>query len=200
MGDVVELMRSFQCMSKALISCLDRDEARAPTPPEGPPCALVGTGSIHCELDKVKFSNFFGALDDATTEAWLENMVMCFALREYTSNTKFHLKVFQLRGSALLWWKMLLPQLNMVVEDVSWELFDERFRERYLSEEFIECHLNNFNALRQANCTLLEYEAHFTKFLWYDLHLHIEKLKVIKFMFGLNVRIQLLLQVPRLLD
>jgi hypothetical protein len=55
--------------------------------------------------------------------------------------------VFQLKGSTLLWWKMLLPQLNMVVEDVSWELLEEWFRERYLSEEFIECQLNEFNAL-----------------------------------------------------
>jgi hypothetical protein len=54
--------------------------------------------------------------------------------------------VFQLKGSALLWWKTLLPQLNMAVEDVSWELFEERFRERYLSEEFIERQLNEFNA------------------------------------------------------
>jgi hypothetical protein len=54
-GDVVGLMRSFQRMSEALISRLDRDEARAPTPPEGPPRALVGTGSIHHELEKVKF-------------------------------------------------------------------------------------------------------------------------------------------------
>jgi hypothetical protein len=35
----------------------------------------------------------------------------------------------------------------MVVEDVSWELFKERFQERYLSEEFIEYQLNEFNAL-----------------------------------------------------
>jgi hypothetical protein len=38
--------------------------------------------------------------------------------------------------------------VHMVVEDVSWELFKERFRERYLSEEFIEHQLNEFNALR----------------------------------------------------
>jgi hypothetical protein len=37
--------------------------------------------------------------------------------------------------------------LNMVVEDTSWELFEERFQERYLSEEFVECQLNDFNAL-----------------------------------------------------
>jgi hypothetical protein len=75
-GDVVGLMRSFQCMSEALISHLDRDEARASTPPEGPLRTLVGTGSIHRELEKVKFPEFFGAPDGAAIEAWLENMVM----------------------------------------------------------------------------------------------------------------------------
>jgi hypothetical protein len=39
---------------------------------------LVGTGSIHRELEKVKFPEFFGAPDDAAAEAWLENMAMCF--------------------------------------------------------------------------------------------------------------------------
>jgi hypothetical protein len=62
-GDVVGLMRSFQRMSEALISHLDRDEARAPIPPEGPPCAPASTGSIHRELEKVKFPEFLGATD-----------------------------------------------------------------------------------------------------------------------------------------
>jgi hypothetical protein len=51
---------------------------------------------------------------------------------------KVCMAVYQMKGSALLWWKTLLPQLNMVVEDVSWELFKEGFRERYLSKELIE--------------------------------------------------------------
>jgi hypothetical protein len=96
-------------MSKALIIHLDRDKARASAPPEGPPHAPVGTGSIHCELEKVKFPKFFGAPDDAAAEAWLENMTMCFALRDYTSNMKVLMAVFQLKGSTLLWWKTLLP-------------------------------------------------------------------------------------------
>jgi hypothetical protein len=115
--------------------------------PEVLPRAPAVTGSIHRELEKVKFLEFFGAPDGAAAEAWLENMAMCFALRDYTSNMKVRMAVFQLKGSALLWWKTLLPQLNMAVEDVSWELFEERFRERYLSEEFIERQLNEFNAL-----------------------------------------------------
>ena len=119
-------------MPEALISRLDRDEARAPTPTEVPPRTPAVTGSIHRELKKVKFLEFFGAPDGAAIEELLENMVMCFALHDYTSNMKVHMAVFQLKGSALLWWKTLLPQLNMAVEDALWELFEEQFRDRYL--------------------------------------------------------------------
>ena len=69
-------------MSKALINHLDRDEAREPAPIKVPPCTPIGIGSIHREFEKVKFPEFFGAPDDTTAEAWLENMAMCFALRD----------------------------------------------------------------------------------------------------------------------
>jgi hypothetical protein len=74
----------------------------------------------------------------------------------------------------------------MVVEDVSWELFKERFRERYLSEEFIERQLNEFNALRQGGCTVPEYEARFMELLRYAPHLNTDNLKVNWFVFGLH--------------
>jgi hypothetical protein len=173
-------------MSKALISRLDRDKARAPAPAEVPPRAPAVTGSIHRELENVKFLEFFGAPDGTAAEAWLENMAMCFTLHDYTSNMKVCMAVFQLKGSALLWWKTLLPQLNMAVEDVSWELFEKRFRERYLSEEFIERQLNEFNALRQGGHTVPEYEARFMELLRYAPHLNTEKLKVNRFVLGLN--------------
>jgi hypothetical protein len=66
----------------------------------------------------------------------------------------------------------------MVVEDMSWELFEKRFWERYLSEKFIEHHLNEFNALRQGGHIVPEYEAHFMELLWYASHLNNKKLKV----------------------
>ena len=96
---------------------------------------------------------------------------------------------------------MLLPQLNMVVEDVSWELFEERFRERYLSEEFIERQLNEFNALRQGGRTVPEYEARFMELLRYAPHLNTEKLKVNRFVFGLNgsVRAKVRILMPQTL-
>jgi hypothetical protein len=108
-GDVVEMMISFQHMSEALISRLDRDEVRTPAPVEVLSCTPAITGSIHHELEKVKFLEFFGAPDGIVSKAWLENMAMCFALCDYTSNMKVHMVVFQLKGSSLLWWKLLLP-------------------------------------------------------------------------------------------
>jgi hypothetical protein len=116
----------------------------------------------------------------------LENILMCFTLHKYTSNMKVCREVFQMKGSALLWWKTLLPQLNMAVEDMSWELFKEQFRERYLSEEFIKRQLNEFNALRQGGRTVPEYEARFMELLRYALHLNTKNIKVNWFVFGLN--------------
>jgi hypothetical protein len=115
-------------------------------PNEGSHCAPVNSSSIHRELEKVKFLEVWGSTNGLVVEAWLKNMVMCFTLRDYTSNVKLCMTVFQLKGSDLLWWKTLLPQLNMVVEDVSWQLFEELFGERYLSDEFIKKQLNEFNA------------------------------------------------------
>ena len=109
--------------------------------------------------------------------------------------------VFQLKGSALLWWKMLLPQLNMVVENVSWELVEEWFRERYLSKEFIEHQLNEFNALRQGGRTVPEYEARFLELLWYASHLSTERLKVDSIVLGLNgsTRAKVMILMPQTL-
>jgi hypothetical protein len=98
--------------------------------------------------------------------------------------------VFQLKGSSLLWWKMLLPQLNMVIEDVTWELFEEWFRERYLSKEFIEHQLNEFNALRKGGRMVPKYEDKFMELLRYAPLMNMEKLKVNKFVFGLNFNIR----------
>jgi hypothetical protein len=63
---------------------------------------------------------------------------------------------------------------------------EERFRERYLSEEFIERQLNEFNALRQGGRTVPEYEARFMELLRYAPHLNTERLKVNSIVLGLN--------------
>jgi hypothetical protein len=80
---------------------------------------------------------------------------------------KVHMVVFRQKGSTLLWRKTLLPLLNLVVNDVSWELFKGWFQDRYVSKEFIERKLNEFDALRRGSHMVPEYEAHFGASLIY---------------------------------
>jgi hypothetical protein len=44
---------------------------------------------------------------------------------------KVHMAVFQLKESDIIWWKTLLPQLNVVVEEISWEPYEKQIWERY---------------------------------------------------------------------
>ena len=97
--------------------------------------------------------------------------------------------ILQLKGSTLLWWKALLLQLGIEITEVSWEIFEERFW-KYLSEEFIERKLNEFNSLRQGGRSVPEYEAKFMELLRYAPHLSTEKLRVNKFVCGLNFNIR----------
>jgi hypothetical protein len=55
MGEVVEMMRSFQRMLEALISHLDLEEGRMYVPIEGSQHLLVVSSSVLKELEKVKF-------------------------------------------------------------------------------------------------------------------------------------------------
>jgi hypothetical protein len=64
-----------------------------------------------------------------------------------------------------------------------------------LSEEFIESQLNEFNALRQGSHMVPEYEAIFMELLRYAPHLNTKKLKVNKFVFGLNFNIRAKVQI-----
>jgi hypothetical protein len=78
------------------------------------------------EPEKVIFPDFMGAMDNSSSDFMgATDMVMCFPLHDYPSNMKVYMTVFQLKGKSLLWWKTLLPQLNMVVKDVQWELLEE---------------------------------------------------------------------------
>jgi hypothetical protein len=59
-----------------------------------------------------------------------------------------------------------------------------------LQEELIEFHLNEFNALQQGGRIVTKYEARSMELLQYAPHLNMEKLKVNKFVFGLNSNIR----------
>jgi len=85
-------------MSEALINCLDHIEGRESIPNDGSQCRPIVSGSVHRELEKVNFPKFLGSIDGLAIEAWSKNMAMCFTLRDYTSNMKVYMEVFQMKG------------------------------------------------------------------------------------------------------
>jgi hypothetical protein len=79
------------------------------------------------EFHKIKLPEFFGGRASERVEAWLEGMTRCFSLRDYASNSKAKITIFQLRDNALNWCGNLEIQLHLTPDIVSWELFKERF-------------------------------------------------------------------------
>jgi hypothetical protein len=81
-------------------------------------------------------------------------MTRCFALRDYASNSKAKITIFQLRDSALNWWGNLERQLHLTPDTVSWELFEERFQRKYLPAYYEEQQVGAVSCLStgKQNC------------------------------------------------
>ena len=94
-------------------------------------------------------------------------MTRCFALRDYASNSKAKIAIFQLRDNTLNWWGNLERQLHLTPDTVSWELFEERFRRKYLPAYYEEEQVGEFNALAQGNRNIEEYEIRFMELVKY---------------------------------
>jgi hypothetical protein len=71
------------------------------------------------ELQKIKLPEFSRGQANERAEAWLEGMTRCFSLRDYASNSKAKITIFQLRDSALNWWGNLERQLHLTLNTVS---------------------------------------------------------------------------------
>jgi hypothetical protein len=56
-----------------------------------------------------KLPSFQETTKGKVAKAWLENMNVCFSLQNYFSNQKDRLDIYQLKESALLWWRNMEP-------------------------------------------------------------------------------------------
>ena len=148
-----------------------------PPPGTGNPKASRDSGGgpppedITRKLQKIKLPEFAGGRASERAEAWLEGMTRCFALRDYASNSKVKIAIFQLRDSALNWWGNLERQLHLTPDTVSWELFEERFRRKYLPAYYEEQQVGAFHTLVQGNKTVEEYEIRFMELVKYVSYL-----------------------------
>jgi hypothetical protein len=122
-------------------------------------------------------------------------MTRCFSLRDYASNSKAKITIFQLRDSALNWWGNLERQLHLTLDTVSWELFEERFQRKYLPAYYEEQQVGAFHALVQGNRTVEEYEIGFMELVKYVSYMDNDQRQAERFVYELNPKIRAMVQM-----
>jgi len=127
----------------------------------------ISKENIYRELQKIKLPEFSGGRAVERAEAWLEGINRCFKFREYSSSAKTKIVVFQLKESALIWWGNLEKQLHLTMDNVPWELFEERFHAKYLPPYFQEQQVGAFHTLIQGNKSAEEYKIRFMELMKY---------------------------------
>jgi hypothetical protein len=122
-------------------------------------------------------------------------MIRCFSLRDYASNSKAKIAIFQLRDSTLNWWGNLERQLHLTPDTVSWELFEERFRRKYLPAYYGEQHVGAFHALVHGKRMVEEYEIGFMELVKYMSYMDNDQRQAECFVYGLNPKIRAMVRM-----
>jgi hypothetical protein len=71
----------------------------------------------------------------------------------------------------LNWWGNLERQFPLTLGIVSWKLFEERFRRKYLPSYYEEQQVGAFHALVQGKRIVEEYEIRFMELVKYILYM-----------------------------
>lgn len=69
-------------------------------------------------------------------EAWVTAVKRALSFKAYTSTEKAQISMSLLNGNALLWWVNEETKMQVTPVQVTWEMFEEAFRTRYLLEEY----------------------------------------------------------------
>ena len=83
------------------------------------------------EFRKIKPPTFDGEAEEVV-EAWLININKYLQVYEYSSNLEAKLVIYQLREKATLWWKEVKNVRSIDEHDITWELFQQYVKDKYL--------------------------------------------------------------------
>ena len=138
------------------------------------------------ELQRSKPPEFDGQGIGLKAETWLLDMGRFFSLLPYGSNIKARCAITQLRGHGSIWWDGESERLGINVADLTWEIFEERFREKFLSPQYREARIDEFHELKQGFMTVDQYEKKFLGLKQYSSYRHDDALIIQHFVRGLR--------------
>ena len=86
--------------------------------------------------------------------------------------------IYQLWEKATLWWEEVKYVYSIEDQDVTWDSFQQYFKDKYLTERFYDEKSREFHDLKLVQMTMDEYITKFTSLLRYIPYLIDEKAKV----------------------
>jgi predicted PolB exonuclease-like 3'-5' exonuclease len=135
---------------------------------------------------------FTKAGDPLDADVWLRVVESKFPLLtgDFPDDTKARFAAQQLRDPALTWWDHFHAMLP-VGQEVSWEEFKTAFRGHHILAGILDHKLNEFLALNQGTCTVLQYAQAFNDLCHYaGYHADSDEKKRDRFHRGLNTKLR----------
>eukprot|EP00253_Pinus_taeda_P009074 PITA_09074 len=148
------------------------------------------TLDIMKEVQKSKLPEFTGLEGGSKAEAWVMAVKRALSFKAYTSTEKAQISMSLLKGDALLWWINEETKMQVTPVQVTWEMFEEAFRTRYLSEEYKHQQVGAFHEVRQNGRSIEDYEAEFYSLVHHVDYMVDDRRQAERFLHGLDPLVQ----------
>ncbi|XP_058068425.1 uncharacterized protein LOC131217505 [Magnolia sinica] len=121
-----------------------------------------GIGGLIEKFKRLKPPTFEGLSDPMEAEKWKKQIEKIFTVLGCDEEQKVTLAVFMLEGEADHWWETIARTIE---EDTAWtwDIFSEKFNEKYFPECVREQKAEEFISLEQREMTVGQHESKFTE-------------------------------------
>ncbi|XP_057825954.2 uncharacterized protein LOC131037781 [Cryptomeria japonica] len=122
-------------------------------------------GELAKDLKKIAPPKFDGKTIGDGAEAWVIEMEKYFGLRNMSNETKVVWAAYQLTREVATWWDNEKSERKLQPGDVTWELFLQSFRKRWLLQLFFDEKMTEFQNLTLGGMLVTQYWEKFTNLL-----------------------------------
>ncbi|KAL4273383.1 hypothetical protein GQ457_13G012260 [Hibiscus cannabinus] len=131
---------------------------------------LQRAGGPHLEAPKTTISerllatgaSFFDGVTEAApnlADLWLDHIDRVLDELDYPADQRLRAYTALLKDQAYNWWGTV--QRNTSTDQLTSDIFREKFWKRYIGERYLEAHRDRFLSLRQGDMSVTEYEHEF---------------------------------------
>jgi hypothetical protein len=91
------------------------------------------------QFKKIKPATFDGeSRTGEEDEAWLLHIKNYFQIYNYSSNMKFRMAIYKMKGKSNIWWQDQKLTKGLKEKQMEWAYFKKYFKKQYLSESYYE--------------------------------------------------------------